>query len=66
MILKRRRAFHCQQQQTHKMKKNQKQNTTKITTNAQREHERTHKNFLKIIKQTSQKKEACFHIGFYS
>lgn len=44
MILKRRRAFHCQQQQTHKMK-NQKQNTTKITTNAQRENERTHKNF---------------------
>lgn len=45
MILKQRKASHCQQQQTHKMKKNQKQNTTKITTNAQRENERTHKNF---------------------
>lgn len=45
MILKQRKAFHCQQQQTHRMKKNQKQNTTKITTNAQRENERTHKNF---------------------
>lgn len=43
MILKQRKAFHCQQQQTHKMKKNQKQNTTKITTNAQRENERTQK-----------------------
>lgn len=25
MILKQRKAFHCQQQQTHKIKKNQKQ-----------------------------------------
>lgn len=45
MILKQRKAFHCQQQQTHKMKKSQKQNTTNITTNAQRGNERTHKNF---------------------
>lgn len=48
MILKQKEAY-CQQQHTNTKneKKNQKQNKTKITTNTQRENERTHKNFLK-------------------